>query len=108
MYQFVIKYKNMDQLNRNKENLFKKVENSKLLDEQESFSMGMVVSVMNFIIKNQLEIQEKEKKLKIEAQESLYLTVGQCNDVELKKKMLSSEFNAYQKVLSFIQKQLNK
>ena len=42
MYQFVIKYKNMDQLNRNKENLFKKVENSKLLDEQESFSMGMV------------------------------------------------------------------
>lgn len=68
----------------------------------------VIVNIMNLLISKQLEIQKDEQKLKLETKESLYLTVGQCNDIELQRVMLSTKFKAYQDVLFYIQKELNK
>ena len=68
----------------------------------------VVVNIMNLLITKQLEIQKDEQKLKLETKESLYLTVGQCNDIELQRVMLSTKFKAYQDILFYIQKELNK
>tara|TARA_R110002074_G_scaffold51280_2_gene129760 strand:+ start:51450 stop:51704 length:255 start_codon:yes stop_codon:yes gene_type:complete len=76
--------------------------------ETEVDPIELIVSVMDFVIQKQLNIKDKKENLKLETKESLYLTIGQCNDIELKKKMFDSEFKAYEDVLFFIQKKLNK
>lgn len=68
----------------------------------------LVLNVMELLIDKQIKIKEDTENLKLEAQESLYLTVGQCNEIELKKRTLLSSFYTCEETLFYIQKEFNK